>query len=127
MRLCRYPALAALAGVTLCVVAPLGSQTAAPAPDPRKILDQYCVNCHNQKLRTAGLEFDRIDVSKAAANAEVWGRVIAKLRAGSMPPPGLPRPDAATYRALAATLEREIDRVWLELGVRYSETSEMRG
>jgi hypothetical protein len=39
--------------------------------------------------------------------------VIAKLRAGSMPPPGLPRPDAATYRAAAVSLEREIDRAWV--------------
>jgi hypothetical protein len=113
MRLCKHAVFAALAGGVVCAVAPLGSQTTAPAPDPRKILDQYCVNCHNQKLRTAGLELDRIDPSKPAANAEVWERVIAKLRAGSMPPPGLPRPDAATFRAVARSLEREIDRAWM--------------
>src|SRR4029453_12857463 len=69
MRLCKHAVFAALAGGVVCAVAPLGSQTTAPAPDPRKILDQYCVNCHNQKLRTAGLELDRIDPSKPAANA----------------------------------------------------------
>ena len=50
--------------------------------------------------------------TKPGANAEVWERVIAKLRAGSMPPPGRPRPDAATYRAVASSLETEIDRAW---------------
>jgi hypothetical protein len=42
----------------------------------------------------------------------VWERVIAKLRAGSMPPAGRPRPDAATYKAVASWLETEIDRAW---------------
>src|SRR5215470_4443671 len=106
MKLSKHAVSVALVGV--CALAPLRSQTA----EPRKVLDQYCVNCHNQKLRTAGLELDRIDVSKPAANPEGWERVIAKLRAGSMPPPGLPRPDAATYRAVTGTLEQEIDRAW---------------
>jgi Protein of unknown function (DUF1587)/Planctomycete cytochrome C len=112
MRLSKHAVFAAFAGVAICAVAPLVSQTTAP--DPRWILDQYCVNCHNQKLRTAGVELDRIDASKPEGNAEVWERVIAKLRAGSMPPPGLPRPDAATYRAVAESLERKIDRSWEE-------------
>ena len=50
--------------------------------------------------------------AQPGANAEVWERVIGKLRAGSMPPPGMPRPDAATYRAVATALERDIDRAW---------------
>ena len=49
---------------------------------------------------------------KPGANPEIWERVIAKLRAGSMPPPGMPRPDAAAYRAVASSLENEIDRAW---------------
>src|SRR4029077_20123285 len=44
---------------------------------------------------------------------EVWERVIAKLRAGSMPPPGRPRADAATYRLIASSLENEIDKSWV--------------
>jgi hypothetical protein len=43
-------------------------------------------------------------------NAEAWEKVIAKLRTGSMPPPGRPRPDNATYHAAAARLERQVDR-----------------
>jgi mono/diheme cytochrome c family protein len=82
------------------------------SPAPRAVFDKYCITCHNQKLRTAGLTLDSLDVSNPSANAEVWEKVIAKLRAGSMPPPGRPRPDAATYHAVASTLENEIDRTW---------------
>jgi mono/diheme cytochrome c family protein len=88
------------------------NQSSASAPVPRAVLDKYCVTCHNQKLRTAGLTLDTLDVADASANAEIWERVIEKLRAGSMPPPGNPRPDAETYRAVATWLEGEIDRAW---------------
>ena len=76
----------------------------------RAVLDQYCVSCHNQRLRTGGLALDTLDLTTPAANAEVWERVIAKLRAETMPPPERPRPDVATYRAIASWLEEEIDR-----------------
>ena len=79
---------------------------------PRAVLDTYCVTCHNQRLRTAGLALDSLDVTTPGANPEVWERVIEKLRARAMPPPGLPRPDAATYQAVAGWLETEIDRAW---------------
>src|SRR5215471_9354700 len=90
-----------------------GTQTGAPQTAPRAVLDTYCVTCHNDKLKTAGLALDTVDVTKPSANPEVWERVIAKLRAGSMPPPGRPRPDVATYRAVASYLEAEIDRSWV--------------
>src|SRR5579862_8127871 len=82
------------------------------SPDPRAFLNTYCVTCHNQKLHTAGLSLDTLDASHASANAEVWERVIAKLQSGSMPPPGLPRPEAAVYHTVASALENEIDQAW---------------
>src|SRR6476646_2661820 len=92
------------------------SQT-TPAPavsSPIKpVVDTYCVTCHNQRTKTAGLSLEGIDTAHPEANAEVWERVIAKLRAGAMPPPGLPRPDTKTYTASADWLEREIDRAWV--------------
>ncbi|PWT84552.1 MAG: hypothetical protein C5B57_04620, partial [Blastocatellia bacterium] len=78
----------------------------------RAVLDKYCVGCHNDRLRTAGLSLENLDATDPAGNPEVWERVIAKLRAGSMPPPGRPRPDTATYHQLASALEDAIDRVW---------------
>ena len=108
----RAPIVAAVAAVSI-VLALSNLETAAPQKDPaRGVLDQYCVTCHNEKLRTAGLALDKLDVMHPNSNAEVWERVIEKLRAGSMPPPGRPRPDTATYRAVATWLENEIDRAW---------------
>ncbi len=88
------------------------AKTGSHGVDPSSVLNQYCVTCHNQKLHTAGLALDTLDATHPGAKSEVWERVIAKLRAGSMPPPGLPRPDAATYHAVAVSLENEIDRAW---------------
>jgi hypothetical protein len=92
---------------------PQQTQTATPAADPRALLDTYCIACHSQNVQTAGLALDTVDADRPGANAELWERVIAKLRAGSMPPPGMPRPDAATYHTVASSLENEIDRAWV--------------
>jgi hypothetical protein len=89
-----------------------GQWTPATFPAPRPVLDKYCITCHNQKLRTAGLALDTLDITDPSAHAEVWEKVIAKLRAGAMPPPGRPRPYAATSHAVASFLEADIDRAW---------------
>jgi len=83
-----------------------------PAPTPRAFLDTYCVTCHNQKLKVAGLTLDTVDLGKPGAHAETLEKVIAKLRAGSMPPPGMPRADPGTYRSVAIALEDQVDRAW---------------
>ena len=100
----------ALGGV-VCLQ-PSRAQAPPKVPDPRAFLNTYCITCHNQKLRTAGLALDNLDAAKPSANAEVWERVIAKLQAGSMPPPGLPRPDSVVYHTVATSLENEIDKAW---------------
>src|SRR5438874_6252219 len=107
------PVLLSVLGAAAGVVATafLSAQT-APAANPRAVLDTYCVTCHNQKLLTAGLALDTADVTRPGANPETWEKVIAKLRAGSMPPPGRPRPPEAAYRDVANWLENEIDRAW---------------
>jgi hypothetical protein len=89
----------------------LTAQTPAPTT-PRAFLDKYCITCHNQKLHTAGLAFDTLDLTKPGANAEMMEKIVAKLRAGAMPPPKMPRADPATYRVVATALENEIDKAW---------------
>jgi mono/diheme cytochrome c family protein len=84
--------------------------TALSAQQSRAILDQYCVTCHNERLRIADLTLDKMDVDNVAAGAEVWEKVVGKLRSGAMPPAGVKRPDAATYDGLAAYFETELDR-----------------
>ena len=84
------------------------SQT--PASSQRAVLDRYCVTCHNERLKTADLMLDTLDVTNVPTQGEVWEKVIRKLRAGLMPPAGRPRPDKATYEGLASWLESELDR-----------------
>jgi mono/diheme cytochrome c family protein len=84
----------------------------AAAASHQAVVQKYCITCHNERLRTAGLALDTVDISKPDANPDVWERVITRLRARSMPPAGSPRPDAATYQAVASWLETEIDRAW---------------
>jgi hypothetical protein len=88
------------------------ASTAAASPI-KPIVDTYCITCHNQKSRTAGLSLEGVDAAHPAANPELWERVIAKLRAGAMPPPGMPRPEAKAYDTAARWLEGEIDRAWV--------------
>ena len=79
---------------------------------PRAVLDRYCITCHNDRLRTGGLSLDAasVDAADPSRHADVWERVIGKLRTGAMPPPGRPRPEQATYDAVASRLETDIDR-----------------
>jgi hypothetical protein len=85
-------------------------QTPAPNTPARALVNQYCVSCHNQKLKTANLMLDTADAAHVSNSAETWEKVIVKLRSRSMPPPGLPRPDNATYDSAAGWLESELDR-----------------
>jgi len=81
----------------------------AQSSSPRKILDKYCVGCHNQKLKTGGLTLDSMDLDAIPAQAEIWEKVVRKLRARLMPPPGTQRPDEATYQELKSWLETQLD------------------
>src|SRR4030095_8849859 len=84
--------------------------TAQEAAGPRAVFDKYYITCHSEKTRTAGIDLQTLDPAKLTANPELVEKVIAKLRAGSMPPPGNPRPDAETYHRISALLEQEMDR-----------------
>jgi hypothetical protein len=86
-------------------------------PDARRaLLDRYCVSCHNEKAKAAGQEparkltLDDLDVNHVADHAEVWERVVRKLRAGMMPPAGVRRPDKATYEGFIESVEYDLDK-----------------
>jgi hypothetical protein len=78
------------------------------------MLDRYCVSCHNQRSKVAGLMLDAFDAAHPARDAEIGEKVAGKLRARVMPPAGMPRPDAATADAVAGWLEAELDRSAVE-------------
>ncbi len=82
---------------------------AAPSSSHRRTIDRYCVTCHNQKLATAGLKLDDADVSRPGTGAEVWEKVVRKLRTGMMPPPNMPQPSTEDRRALLSWLETSLD------------------
>ena len=72
--------------------------TAPRTPGPpnaaaeKALIDQYCVVCHNDKAKRANLSLQNQDLTAIDKNPELWERVIRKLRAGMMPPPGMRRP-----------------------------------
>src|SRR5262249_24674744 len=74
------------------------------------MISQYCIGCHNAKLKTAGLALDTISADRVSQHPEVWEKVIRKLRARYMPPAGLPRPDERTYDAVVSSIENSLDR-----------------
>ena len=82
----------------------------ASVSEHRALLDSYCVICHNERTRAGGLTLDTMDVSQVGQSTDVWEKVVRKLRAGMMPPPGLPRPDGPAHGAFVSWLEAELDR-----------------
>src|SRR5262245_34794094 len=76
----------------------------------RATIDRYCVGCHNDTARIGGLSLNGLDVARAGEHAEVWEKVIRKLRTRMMPPPGRPRPDENGYDATIADLATVLDR-----------------
>ena len=101
------------AGATPAEAAGAPAGQAAPSDEPlsRAIFDRYCITCHNERLQTAGLMLDRLDVEDVAGSADVLEKVVRKLRAGQMPPEGRPRPAPAAIDAFATSLETALDRV----------------
>ncbi len=98
--------------MTKSVFALIGAliSTAAMAYGQTALVNQYCAGCHNDKLKTGGVTLAKLDPAHADQNAELAERVIRKLRAGLMPPVGLPRPDASAVKTFVNALETSIDQ-----------------
>ena len=119
IELVRFPGplrlvLAGLAAaLTLSVQGRLHAQQsnaeASPTLDQRQFLDRYCATCHNQRLQTGGLSLEQVDVSRPAAQPEVWEKVVRKLHTGLMPPPHMPQPSQADRRAMFTWLRTTLD------------------
>ncbi len=86
----------------------------ATVAERQALLDRYCITCHSERLRDRGtvpLSLESVDLTDIPAGAELWEKVIRKLRTGSMPPAGRPRPESAQSAEFASWLETQIDRV----------------
>src|SRR5262245_5495822 len=83
-------------------------QSAPPQVSPaivRSTLNQYCVTCHNDKLRTGGFSLETLDTTNVVDATPSWEKVIGRLRAGTMPPARVPNPGHPTLAAIAEWLE----------------------
>ena len=78
-------------------------------PD-NEVVQEYCVRCHNDRRLLGGMSLERFDAADATASAELAERMIRKLRAGMMPPPGARRPDENVLTGLAVALEEQLDQ-----------------
>ena len=104
---------AALVFPRLSIALPLLSPPVSPpqsrASQNNALLDQYCVYCHDDDLKEGDLSLTDVDLAKPGEHAAKLERVIQKVRAGMMPPPGLPRPDEAVLKVLVADLASGVD------------------
>jgi hypothetical protein len=108
--------------------APVAAEASAHPSSPpvaretlTQVVQRYCVVCHNQTMLTGNLSLEDFSVEHAPDQAETAEKMIRKLRAGMMPPPGMPRPSGDTLLTLAETLESDLDevaRAQLNVGVR---------
>jgi len=98
---CKYRSLRFSAAI-------LTTSFLAWAQSPADTLSKYCGTCHSDKVKTAGIVIDPT-AGFTGSNAEIWERAVRQLRAKTMPPVGMPRPDAATYDKVASYLETALD------------------
>ena len=111
------PAAKSTASITAAAQAtkPAVSHPVVPAAsasaDYNGLVKKYCVGCHNDrnKDRAGSLTLASFDVAKAGEHADISERVIRKMQAGMMPPPGMPRPEPAVYQGFIRTLETTVD------------------
>src|SRR5688572_9480672 len=103
----------AAAAVVACVLStPVSGQRPATSnadPSYRTLVSTYCISCHNNKSKAGGLALDEINTQDLAAHSESWEKVVRKLRARQMPPPGSRRPDEATRVTALSALEASLD------------------
>jgi hypothetical protein len=79
------------------------------AQSHKATIERYCVTCHSDRLKTAGLTLESIDTTNVAGAPDVWEKVVRKVRVGMMPPQGSPAPDAASRTALVTWLTGQLD------------------
>jgi mono/diheme cytochrome c family protein len=101
------------------VVTPVRAASPAVAPisdaDQKAFINQYCVACHGERAKAAGMDsarklaLDGLDPANVAHDAKTWELVVRKLRAGMMPPAGMKRPEPAVFNGMIASFERELD------------------
>ena len=84
--------------------------TAMSDADLNAVVRRTCVTCHSDRRRVGNLSLASFDFATVADSMPmVAEKMIGKLRAGMMPPPGRRRPGGDTMDALTFALERLMD------------------
>src|SRR4051794_31572082 len=83
---------------------PVAGSPAAAADPQTAFVNQYCVTCHNQRLKTGGLALDTKDLGHVGPDADTWEKVVRKVKTGMMPPAGARRPERTLLDGFAADL-----------------------
>src|SRR5215510_5357926 len=98
-----------LFGLVILTAVSISVRAQVSSPE-RAFVNLYCVSCHNEKAKTAGLALDVPEIANVGENPQVWEKVVRKLRARMMPPAGRRRPDEATYNTIIEHMEDLLDR-----------------
>jgi len=93
---------------------PLIASAQSAGVDYNAVVTKYCVSCHNERIKTAGLMLDKANIADPSATADVWEKAIRKMRVGMMPPQNAPHPDAQTQTSLISYLTTALDRAGLQ-------------
>ncbi|MCL4794232.1 MAG: DUF1592 domain-containing protein [Bryobacteraceae bacterium] len=81
----------------------------------RPYLKRYCMACHQERLKTAGVVVDQlVSADSIGAHGELWEKIIRKMRTGEMPPPGAARPAAPLTHGIVELVSNELDRLAAE-------------
>jgi cytochrome c553 len=81
----------------------------ATVTQQQEMVTKYCVTCHSERVKSGDLVLDPATLSDVPGHAVQWEKVIRKLNAGLMPPPGMPRPDEPVLRGFRTFLEGKLD------------------
>jgi hypothetical protein len=82
----------------------------AQQPADSDLLARYCVACHSEQAKTAGIVLEHVNLDKPGDNAELLEKVLRKVRTDEMPPRGLPRPEPTVAKAFTSPLEAALDQ-----------------
>ena len=88
------------------------AQRAAEIPTSQILdntLQQYCVVCHNETLRTADFSLEGVTASELSKHTSALEKVLRRLASGEMPPTGMPRPSESARFELVSWLEARLD------------------
>jgi hypothetical protein len=85
-------------------------QDSSSVVEQRAFLKKYCVTCHSDRLRVAGLSLESVNLSDVTQSGEALEKVVRQLGSGAMPPASAPKPGKATAEAFLTSLVTSLDQ-----------------